>query len=98
MNTPRASLKRLQATSASGAPDCATLDGAMSPSVTALAVVSGVVLLACSMVVRTLLARRAIRNWLREASGNPERHPPSAAEVARMERSHSLDLMPKAAE
>src|SRR5438270_787273 len=36
----------------------------MSPSVTALAVVSGVVLLACSMVVRTLLARRAIRRRL----------------------------------
>jgi tRNA(Ile)-lysidine synthase len=31
-----------------------------------------------------VLARRAIRNWLREASGDPERHPPSAAEVARI--------------
>jgi len=31
------------------------------------------------------LARRAVRNWLRTAAGSdPERHPPSAAEVARV--------------
>jgi tRNA(Ile)-lysidine synthase len=31
-----------------------------------------------------VLARRAVRRWLRNGSGDPEFHPPSAAEVARV--------------